>query len=298
MYTLDNHLDPIDSISFAYGETVDNIFVWKKHEFVMEFQRDSLPPTISSTNINISVSLWGNFELPENTLPVSAFFTIECPLELLKKTNVKIEHCARDVSNLKFAISSDICPPYKFELVKEGIFFDRHGEIQRKSFSRFVIVFFYAVASVIYPFNYHATLCSNSLDNNIWTIHLYVTWCTASHINYLESKVNEKELVIKDQSVLIIHDQAQYIEMDPSVSSENRAKGLDLLVYPKSNVHIHKRDINNIFCYGIASALFRLKLTESTATTFGQRYCIEGADLNNRHLYLSLSTTDGKSFPK
>ena len=295
MYTLGKHLDPIDSISFAYGEAMNNIFFWRKHKFVMEFQRDSLPPNISSTNINISVSLWGNFELPENTLPISAFFTIKCPIELLKEANVKIEHCARDVSNLKFAISSDICPPYKFELLKEGIFFDRHGEIQRKTFSRLVIVFCYAVASVISPFNYQATLCSNSLDNNIWTIHLYVTWCTASHIKYLESKVlDEKELVIKDQSGLIIHDQAQRIEMDPSVSRENRAKGLDLLVYPKSNVHINKRDIDNIFCYGIASASFRLKLTEPTATTFGQHYCINGAVLNNHYLYLSLSTTDGK----
>ena len=292
MYIVGKHLDPIDIISFVC-EAVDDIFFWKKHEFMMKFQHDCLPPDISSTNINISVSLWGNFELPENSLPVSAFFNIQCPLELLKDAYVKIEHCARDVSNLKFAISSDICPPYKFELVKEGIFFDRHGEIQRKSFSRFVIVFCYAVASWFYPFNYHAALCSNSLDNNIWTIHLYVTWCTASHINFLESEVNKKELVIKDQSVLQIHDQAEYIEIDPSVSSENRAKGLDLLVYPKNNIHINRRDIDNIFCYGIASASFRLKLTEPTATTFGQHYCIEGAVLNNHYLYLSLSTTDG-----
>ena len=293
MYTLGKHLDPIDSISFAYGEAVDNIFFWKKHEFVMEFQRDSLPPNISRTNINISVSLWGNFELPENTRPVSAFFTIKCPLELLKDACVKIEHCARDVSNLKFAISSDICPPYKFELVKEGIFFDRHGEIQRKTFSRFVIVLWYAVA-FINRINFHAALCSNSLDNNIWTIHLYVTWSTASHKNYLESEVIKKELVIKDQSVLEIHDQAQYIEIDPSVSSDNRAKGLDLLAYPKRNIRINRRDIDNISCYCITSASFRLKLTEPKATTFCQQYCIEGANLNNDYLYLSLSTTDGR----
>ena len=133
-------------------------------------------------------------------------------------------------------------------MVKEGIFFDRHGEIQRKTFSRLVIVLCYAVA-FINPFNFHAALCSNSLDNNIWTIHLYVTWSTASHKNYLESEVTEKELVIKDQSVLEIHDQAQYIEIDPSVSSENRAKGLDLLAYPKSNIRINRRDIDILLLY-------------------------------------------------
>ena len=68
------------------------------------------------------------------------------------------------------------------------------------------------------------------------------------------------------------------IEMDPSVSRQNRANGLHLLVYPKSNVHINKRDIDNIFCYGIGSASFRLKLTECTATTFGQHYFINAME--------------------
>ena len=95
-----------------FSHSGSHIFFWKKHEFVMEFQRDSLPPNISRTNISISISLWGNFELPENTLPVSAFFTIKCPLELLKDACVKIKHCTRDVLNLKFAVSSDICPPW------------------------------------------------------------------------------------------------------------------------------------------------------------------------------------------
>ena len=261
----------------------------------MEFQCDSLPPGVSEANIDVSVALWGNFKLPENSKPVSTFFNIQCQQQLLKDVFVKIEHCARDTSNLSFAISSDISPPYNFELVKDGKFIERHGEILRKKFSRFVIVFCYRVASLVFPIDHYAALCLSPLNrNNIWTVYLFVTSYTKSHLFYLEEDAREKNLFINDYSVLKLEDGAEYLEMGTSVSRDNKDNGLELLAPPSEKVRIYRSTINGIF-YGVtAFAFFRLKLMETSSATFDQLYYIRGAVLNNDCLHLSLSTNESK----
>ena len=256
----------------------------------MEFQ-----PGVSEANIDVSVALWGNLKLPENTKPVSTFFNIQCQQQLLKDVFVKIEHCARDISNLSFAISSDISPPYKFELVKDGKFIERHGEIMRKKFSRFVIVFCYRVASLVCSIDHYAALCSSPLNKNIWTVYLFVTLHTKSHLFYLEEDATKRKLFIQDNSVFNIEDGAEYLEMDTSLSSGNRDKGLELLAPPRNNIRINRNSIDNIFCGVTAFALFRLKLMETRSTTFDQQYkSIKGAVLNNDCLHLEMSTYESK----
>ena len=289
----DKSLDPNDCKSFLYkGET--QVERWNRHGFVMEFQCNSLPHGVSEANVDVSVSLWGNFKLPENTKPVSTFYNIRCQQQLLKDVLVKIEHCARDTSKLRFAISSDISPPYKFELVKDGKFIERYGKILRKKFSRFVIVLCYTVASFFLPINHYAALCSSPLNRNIWTVYLFVTLYTKSHLIYLEEDATERNLFIKDYSVVKIEDGAEYLEMDPSVSRDNRDKGLELLAPPRNNIRIYRNTINSIF-YGVtAFALFRLRLMGTKSTIFDQQYYIRGAVLNNDCLHLSLSSDESK----
>ena len=261
----------------------------------MEFECDSLPSGVSETNINVSVALWGNFKLPENTKPVSTFYNIQCRHQLLKDVLVKIEHCARVTSNLSFAISSDISPPYKFELVKDGKFIERHGEILRKQFSRFVIVFCYRVASLFFPINHYAALYSSQLNkDNIWTVYLFVTLYTKSHLFYLREDATEQNLSIKAYSIVKIEDGADYLEMDTSVSRVNKDKGLELFAPPGNNIRIDRNTINGIFNGSTAFAFFKLKLMETRSTTFDQLYYIRGAVLNNGCLHLSLSTDESK----
>lgn len=130
--------NPFDTLSFDYKGGTE-IWSWKDHGFEMKFQCDSLSPGVTKSSIKVSVSLMDDFMLPENTMPVSAFFTINCEHKFIKDVLLKIEHCAKNAFFLTFAKCSSTTPPYNFELVKDGNFIGRYGKIQRRNFSTFVI---------------------------------------------------------------------------------------------------------------------------------------------------------------
>ena len=288
--------NPFDTLSFDYKGGTE-IWSWKDHGFEMEFQCDSLLPGVMKSSIKVSVSLMDDFMLPENTMPVSAFFTINCEHQLIKNVLLKIEHCAINESFLTFAISSSTSP-YNFELVKDGKFIGRYGKIQRSNFSTFVILLQGWKSLVDIPTLYIA-LYSRTQNEKTWKIYLFVTLFTEFHKLNLRNYASEHGLTIKDYSEATIkalrRDASTEVplaalEMDYSVSQENKKKGFCVLDDVRTNIRITPEGIAKKKFF---SEYFFLKTEKTETTTFNQVYSIRGVRLNIDGLHLLLRSNDG-----
>jgi len=113
----------------AMEKTIEN------YNFSMKFESGSLPEGIEKTNIHVSVLPGIDCKLPENAIPVSALYKIECQKELVKEVIVQVEHCAVDTTNLSFIVSSSSSLPYDFRTLRGGKYSDKYGTIQRNKFS-------------------------------------------------------------------------------------------------------------------------------------------------------------------
>ena len=155
----------------------------------------SLPEGIDRCTLLIKVSLAGEYEIPENSIPVSAFFWVRCEPQctFTKPVTVEIQHCStkQDLSKLKIvrAFCSQKQLPYKFKSL--GGWFDAntsYGAIEVDSFSGFGVTEEKSVSERLY-YN-QIFYCRNEGHQHGHDIHIIYTWNTEAHINVSHSSFN------------------------------------------------------------------------------------------------------------
>ena len=120
---------------------------WKDYGLKINIEKDSL---LSSETAEVAVAalVGGKFKFPENTVLVSAVYSISISKPLLEPLTLIMQHCVRIdeqpglSQHLNFAIASvnTTSLPYHFSIVKEGEFSSTVGSIKRKKFCLLCIV--------------------------------------------------------------------------------------------------------------------------------------------------------------
>ena len=104
-------------------------FEFKGYGFKLHVPEGSLPAEVSETQLNVRVSLSGQFQLPPNCELLSAVYWVSSPHTFMKPVTVEIQHCAalssdKQCSQLTFVYTK--CTqkelPYSFKEQEGGIF--------------------------------------------------------------------------------------------------------------------------------------------------------------------------------
>ena len=172
------------------------LYSWDDHGFEIIADNDSIPKELTESCISVSAVLSDtNFILPDNFKCVSSVFYTNFHHELTKPVTIKIQHCAANASlnGLRFAISSDKSPPYRFKHDKtDEKFCSKYGERAIQSSSFFCISqcvpelrpsteVLYSV-SLYYHYRYDDTT-----SKHYWGIYLFVV----KKLNTIEERVDE-----------------------------------------------------------------------------------------------------------
>ena len=152
----------------------------------------SLPEGLQQCTIFIKASLAGEYEIPENTNLVSAFFWLRCEPQctFTKPITVEIQHCStkRDLSKLKMvrAFCNQKSLPYKFKPLEGGRFDadTSYGAIEVKGFSGFGVAEENLDSERMY---YNQLIYYSNRSQQIHDIHIIYTWNTDAHINVSHS---------------------------------------------------------------------------------------------------------------
>jgi len=155
-----------------YNEEVaelEEFWTWEEHGLELLF-RDEIHDEVPENRVSVTAAPKGDeFILPENTESASIAFLIQCPFDLKNKVQIKIPHYAAKTSTdqykLSFAVSKDLTPPFKFELVDGGEFVQGKGEMAVESFSWW---------KILYVFNDAADFCKSV--ESIWSNHEYIVF--------------------------------------------------------------------------------------------------------------------------
>ena len=117
--------------------------------FKLHVPEGSLPEEVSKTQLNVRVSLSGQFQLPSNCELASAVYLVSSSNKLMKSVTVGIQHCAalssdKQCSQLTF-IHGECTQeelPYKFKEQEGGVFSlnSSYGSISVSNFSWIGIV--------------------------------------------------------------------------------------------------------------------------------------------------------------
>ena len=104
-------------------------FEFEGYGFKLNVPEGSLPAEVSEIQLNVRVSLSGQFQLPSNSELVSAVYWVSSPHEFVKPITVEIQHCAalsndKQCSQLTFVYTK--CTqkelPYIFKEREGGVF--------------------------------------------------------------------------------------------------------------------------------------------------------------------------------
>ena len=155
----------------------------------------SLPEGLQQCTIFIKASLAGDYEIPENTSLVSAFYWLRCePLcTFIKPITVEIQHCStkRDLSKLKIvrAFCNQKSLPYKFKPLEGGRFDadTSYGAIEVKGFSGFGVSEENPDSERMY---YNQLIYYSNPSQQRHDIHIIYTWNTDAHINVSHYSLN------------------------------------------------------------------------------------------------------------
>ena len=148
----------------------------------------SLPEGLQQCTIFIKASLAGEYEIPENTSLVSAFFWLCCEPQctFTKPITVEIQHCStkQDLSKLKMvrAFCNQKSLPYKFKPLEGGRFDadTSYGAIEVKGFSGFGVSEENPDSERMY---YNQLIYCSNRSQQRHDIHIIYTWNTDAHIN-------------------------------------------------------------------------------------------------------------------
>ena len=125
-------------------------FEFTGYGFKLHVPEDSLPAEVSETQLNVRVSLSGQFQMPPNCELVSAVYWVSSPNKFTKALVVEIQHCAalsddKQCEQLTFVHTK--CTqkelPYTFTELEKGVFghHSSYGSLSLLHFSGIGIVF-------------------------------------------------------------------------------------------------------------------------------------------------------------
>ena len=117
-------------------------FEFTGYGFKLHVPEGSLPPEVSETQLNVRVSLSGQFQLPIDCELISAVYWLSCPHKFTKPLVVEIQHCAAlssDEQCEQLTFVRTMCTqkelPYTF--TEEGGVFSHHSSYGTLSLSHF-----------------------------------------------------------------------------------------------------------------------------------------------------------------
>ena len=238
-------------------------WIFEEHNFSMKFQSESLVNTIEESKLEVAVTQSDDYVLPPMTVPVSAFFSIKSQHKFHKNVLLRIEHFSADTSSLDFVVSHSTHPPFRFKLLSGGVFHKRHGEIERREFCIFGIIFS-CMRCIRRPrlWYYCAFYTSPSVDNT-WTVNIYIVKDSAT--NKYCIKENTKDYDLNAHMLAIVNPTLEYFAIDITLSDEERSQGWYLPQGIKNTIKIERRRIDN-YCGVPTPASFKILLDVSKTT--------------------------------
>ena len=163
-------------------------FVWEGYGLRLHIPHNSLPDDCSHCHWKIAVSLSGNFELPEDGVPVSAVYSFTHDLgdrELRNPVTLEIQHCATDtvLSGLQFLKANTNSK--KLEVIQGGSFKSGYAVLKLNHFSSFGVAWFKTLFSYIFssfssspsaalPLEYFARLYYTNVEYKSFKSHFYI----------------------------------------------------------------------------------------------------------------------------
>ena len=119
-------------------------FQWKGYGLKLVIPSQSLPVHISVCTLTITMSISGQYQLPDGTELVSPVFWLRCEpkfTEFIKPLSLEIQHCALPENSHRLFMARAACTqkdlPYTFKLLHGGTFnkHSSYGVIGLHSFS-------------------------------------------------------------------------------------------------------------------------------------------------------------------
>ena len=256
---------------------------FEDHNFGMIFQPESLPANIANTTVEISVTCGKDYVLPKDTVPVSAFFSIECQHKFHKNVLVSVEHYAAEKCDLSFVISSNSQHPFQFELLNGGEFIKRYGLIERKEFCIIGIVT--RILTGRWPkMDYYFALYATPPLNYIWNIFVYIMEYSNTNKYRIKENTKDLDLIKNTHTCGTVTHNVDYFIIDISLNDDEVLHGWQLLQNNINPIKIQRRRIDE--CREVPPpATFKIKLdvskTSSTLLDLAHNYKIEDIEQEN-----------------
>ena len=254
----------MDNRKIIYRNNAAMEWTWKEHNFSMIFHSESLKNTIEESKLEIAVIHSDDYVLPPMTVPVSAFFSVECQHKFHKNVTLRIEHFSVDTSSLKFVVSHSTHPPFMFEFLSGGVFSIRHGEIERREFCIFGIVYRCLRCRRRPRLYYYCALYTSPSVFCTWTVRIYIVKDSATNKNYIEEDTKGLELSLNAFTVANVIPSLVYFTFDLTLSKEEMKQGWSLPPGITNLINIQRARIDD--CQGVATpASFKILLDASKA---------------------------------
>ena len=117
-------------------------FEFTGYGFKLHVPKCSLPAKVSETQLNVRVSLSGQFQLPTDCELISAVYWVSCPHKFTKPLVVEIQHCAalssdNQCEQLTFVRTMCTQKELPYTFTEEGGVFSHHSSYGSLSLSHF-----------------------------------------------------------------------------------------------------------------------------------------------------------------
>lgn len=163
---------------------------WEEYGLKLHVREHSLPEGMEQCTILIKASTTGQYKLPENFYPVSAFFWfISQPVcKFTKSITMEMEHCAKLENAAKLTFMRALCTqerlPYVFEKTGGHFSSDSHyGTIELNGFSGKVISQEGSSVEFDVQRQYGARIFNIIKTITCYDIEFVVTWNTKAHLS-------------------------------------------------------------------------------------------------------------------
>ena len=182
-------VEECDETSLVVQSSQGQLLEW--NGLKLHIHAGSLPEGLQQCTIFIKASLAGEYEIPDNTSLVSAFYWLRCEPQctFIKPITVEIQHCStkQDLSKLKIvrAFCNQKSLPYKFKRLKGGSFNADtfYGAIDMKGFSGVCVIEENPDSERMYYNQLFYRSCLSHQQTH--EIHITFVWNTELHLNVM-----------------------------------------------------------------------------------------------------------------
>ena len=246
--------------------------------------------------VQISDTAGSDSILPNNAEAVSRYYHISSSKNLNTAVTLKIFYRTAECNTdeLYFLTSTDMSPPYNYQILRGGHFTSTYGEITVKTFSFYIICRLYSyygirgVLAYIMETKYKASLyCSNQpTPQSRWNIYLVVVndyyEFSNSAKTYIQDNYNENVTLVTEQ-VVFLSDNVGCV----TVKHKFRNSPKNLSVYEPDHHILNHADIKE-YVNG-RPPLLKYSIGCSHSCSFNLRFTLDGVQVPK---YLTLRESD------